>query len=206
MGLNLRAYVPLLLLTVFPGDTSAQDRVGVPSPGAVRIIFVGDVMLDRHPGEVVAAGGDPFKKTAAILEGADIVVANLECVVATGGQRVEKHFTFRADPRCLPLLAKHVDAVSLANNHTCDFGKPALVEMLGRIEAADCTASGPVVTRPPRTRLWCCGAKVCGSHCWRTTASIPAKPRPAPARPGSPGSKSGGQSRTSAQPAPTPTW
>jgi len=102
----------------------------------VRIILVGDVMLDRQPGDMVARGCDPFKKVAAILEGADIVVANLECVVATGGKRVAKHFTFRADPRCLPLLAKHVDAVSLANNHTCDFGKPGLVEMLERIEGA----------------------------------------------------------------------
>jgi poly-gamma-glutamate synthesis protein (capsule biosynthesis protein) len=129
----------------------------------VRIIFVGDVMLDRHPGEVVAAGGDPFKKTAAVLEGADIVVANLECVVATGGQRVEKHFTFRADPRCLPLLAKHVDAVSLANNHTCDFGKPALVEMLGRIDGAglhsfgagrdEAAAHAPLVLRRKGLRI-----------------------------------------------------
>jgi len=102
----------------------------------VRIIFVGDVMLDRLPGKVVARGGDPFEKVAAILEGADIVVANLECVVATGGRHAEKHFTFRAHPRCLPLLAKHLDAVSLANNHTCDFGKPALEEMLGRIKDA----------------------------------------------------------------------
>ncbi len=101
----------------------------------MRIVFVGDVMLDRHPGEIVAKGGDPFKETAAILDGAEIRVANLECVVASGGQPLDKHFTFRADPRCLPLLAKHLDAVSLANNHTCDFGKPALVEMLGRIDA-----------------------------------------------------------------------
>ena len=133
------------------------------SPGAVRIIFVGDVMLDRQPGKVVARGGDPFKKAAAILEGADIVVANLECVVATGGQRVEKHFTFRADPRCLPLLAKHLDAVSLANNHTCDFGKPALVEMLGRIEGAglhgfgagrdEAAAHAPLVLRRKGLRI-----------------------------------------------------
>jgi poly-gamma-glutamate synthesis protein (capsule biosynthesis protein) len=133
---TLRAFLPLLLFTLLPGTASAQDRVGASPAGTVRIIFVGDVMLDRQPGEVIARGGDPFHKTAAILTGADLVVANLECVVASGGRRVEKHFTFRARPGCLPLLAKHVDAVSLANNHTCDFGKPALVEMLGRIEGA----------------------------------------------------------------------
>lgn len=142
MGQILRATVPLLLLLLLPGAASAQDRIGSPSSELVRIIFVGDVMLDRLPGEVVARGGDPFKKVEAILKGADIVVANLECVVAAGGQRAEKHFTFRAHPRCVPLLAKHLDAVSLANNHTCDFGKPALVEMLGRIEGVGLRSFG----------------------------------------------------------------
>ena len=164
-------------------------------------------MLARQPGELVARGGDPFNKATAILAGADIVVANLECVVATGGRPAEKHFTFRAHPRCLPVLAKHLDAVSLANNHTGDFGKPAFVEMLGRIEGAglhafgagrdEAAAHAPLVLRRE---------KVCGSRCWHTTRSIPAMPRPAPARPGSPGSTHGGQPRTSGRPAPAPTW
>jgi poly-gamma-glutamate synthesis protein (capsule biosynthesis protein) len=163
MGTALRVSAPLLLTAFLPGAASAQDRTGAPSPGTVHIAFVGDVMLDRLPGEVVARGGDPFEKVAAILDEADFVVANLECVVATGGRRAEKHFTFRAHPRCLPLLAKHLDAVSLANNHTCDFGKPALVEMLGRLEGAglhsfgagrdEASAHAPLVLRRNGLRI-----------------------------------------------------
>ncbi|MDR3634201.1 MAG: CapA family protein [Isosphaeraceae bacterium] len=100
------------------------------------LVFVGDVMLDRIPGEHVAKGKDPFADCASILEAADLTVGNLECVVATGGERVVKKYTFRASPHCLPFLTRYFDAVSLANNHTGDFGKGALVEEMERLEQA----------------------------------------------------------------------
>ena len=39
-------------------------------------------------------------------------------------------FTFRAHPRVIPVLKKHFDAVTLANNHSGDFGPDAFAEML----------------------------------------------------------------------------
>lgn len=104
-----------------------------PSP-KVRLLFAGDIMLDNLPGEAVAKGGDPFAHFAPILDGADLVVGNLECVVATVGQKVLKPYNFRAHPRVVPLLARYFDAVSVANNHTGDFGKEALVEMLDLLD------------------------------------------------------------------------
>ena len=88
----------------------------------VRVVFVGDIMLDCLPGKVIERGDDPFQAFAALLSDADFTVGNLECVVATRGAAVKKPYTFRAHPRCVPLLVKHFDAVSLANNHTGDFG------------------------------------------------------------------------------------
>jgi poly-gamma-glutamate synthesis protein (capsule biosynthesis protein) len=97
------------------------------SPTAT-LAFVGDIMLDELPGEAIAAGRDPFEAFAAILARADYVIGNLECVIATGGEKVDKPFNFRAHPRCIPVLKRHFDAVSLANNHSGDYGKDALVE------------------------------------------------------------------------------
>lgn len=103
---------------------------------AVTLAFVGDVMLADGPGRVIARGRDPFAHVAERLRRADVRIANLECVVATGGRALDKPWTFRAHPRVLPVLQRHVDVVSLANNHSGDFGREAFTEMLGLLERA----------------------------------------------------------------------
>ncbi|RZL30980.1 MAG: CapA family protein, partial [Rubrivivax sp.] len=70
------------------------------------------------------------------MKGADLRIANLECVIATGGTRAVKPWTFRAHPRTLDVLRRHVDVVSLANNHSGDFGPAAFAEMLNRLQQA----------------------------------------------------------------------
>jgi poly-gamma-glutamate synthesis protein (capsule biosynthesis protein) len=102
---------------------------------SVSIAFVGDIMLDEMPGKIIKSGKDPFKPFEEILNAADIRVGNLECVVATkGNPEPHKPFTFRAHPRTLKLLKRHFDAVSLANNHSGDFGPIAFGEMLGLLK------------------------------------------------------------------------
>lgn len=101
----------------------------------VHIVWMGDVMLADGPGRLIKKGGDPFKPFAAILDQADLRVANLECVVAASGKALDKPWTFRASPKVLPLLKRHVDVVSVANNHSGDFGRAAFAEMLGRLKS-----------------------------------------------------------------------
>jgi len=116
---------------------SAPTQVSSPAASpVVRMVWMGDVMLADGPGQVVAKGGDPFAAVARALAQADVRVANLECVIAQGGQALDKPWTFRAHPRVLPLLSRHVDVVSVANNHAGDYGKQAFAEMLGRLQAA----------------------------------------------------------------------
>lgn len=127
--MNKRCMWALLLLAL---SLKAAADVTV-----VSIAFVGDIMLDDTPGKVVRQGRDPFAPFAAILKAADYRVGNLECVVATGGTaEPAKPYTFRAHPRVLPLLRRHFDAVSLANNHSGDYGSAAFDEMLGRLGKA----------------------------------------------------------------------
>ncbi|MGB7810691.1 MAG: CapA family protein [Polyangia bacterium] len=91
--------------------------------GTVRIVFVGDIMLDGGPGHVITSGGDPFAGVASVLQNADITVGNLECAIVKKGHAVDKPYTFRGPESALPLLKKHLSAVSLANNHSGDWGK-----------------------------------------------------------------------------------
>jgi Bacterial capsule synthesis protein PGA_cap len=114
---------------------ASTPRSAPPGAGPVRFAFVGDMQLDDGPGRVIRRGKDPFAPFAPWLSQADVRVGNLECVVARGGEKEPfKPFTFRAHPRVLPVLARHMDVVALANNHSGDFGPAAFSEMLGLLQ------------------------------------------------------------------------
>jgi len=106
-----------------------------PAPdNPVSLVFAGDIVLDDTAGEMIARGQDPFADFTSVFAGADIRIANLECVVATTGSAGEKNYTFRAHPRTLPILKRHFDALALANNHSGDYGREAFAEMLGLLQ------------------------------------------------------------------------
>ena len=117
------------LLICLPLPALADDR-------PVSMVFVGDVMLADQVGQGIQNGQDPLQPFAAILKQSDIRIANLECVIATNGEAEDKPYTFRAHPRVVSLLKRHFDAVSLANNHTGDFGPTAFKQMLQLLQKA----------------------------------------------------------------------
>lgn len=108
----------------------------------LSLVFAGDTTLDDAPGALIERGGDPLAKVAHLFQGADIRLVNLECVVSTIGSPGDKVFTFRAHPRVLPVLRRHVDAVTLANNHSGDYGREAFADMLGLLERAGIAQTG----------------------------------------------------------------
>lgn len=71
---------------------------------------------------------------SAAYKKADLRLVNLECVIAKDGipwDKTPKVFFFRADPHAIDVLKiAEVNYVSLANNHTLDFGEEALLEMI----------------------------------------------------------------------------
>ena len=93
-------------------------------------------MLDGGPGHAITHGQDPFAEFASLLHGADVAVCNLECVLAGGGQQVLKPYTFRGPQQAVPLLKQYFTAVSVANNHTGDYGPEAFVDQLAMLEKA----------------------------------------------------------------------
>jgi poly-gamma-glutamate capsule biosynthesis protein CapA/YwtB (metallophosphatase superfamily) len=98
---------------------------------SLTLAAVGDVMLARTVDASIAAEGPglPFAGALSALKTADIVTANLECTAAQSGTPAAKGFTFRASPAALDALtAGGVNVVSLANNHSLDFGPSALLE------------------------------------------------------------------------------
>jgi poly-gamma-glutamate synthesis protein (capsule biosynthesis protein) len=103
----------------------------------VTLLFAGDLMLADGPGQTIARGGDPLAPFAAILNAADFRIGNLEIPIANGGQpHASKIATFRADPQVVPVLHGRFDAVSLANNHSGDYGHDAFVETMRHLSNA----------------------------------------------------------------------
>lgn len=111
-------------------------RRKVSPPGVVSIVFVGDVMLDNGPGNVVAAGRDPFAACAGLLLDADFTVGNLECVLGRGGRQVLKAYTFRGATDSPRFLKPYFSVLGVANNHSLDFGPDGLVESLAVLDRA----------------------------------------------------------------------
>jgi len=48
---------------------------------SVRVVFVGDIMLDGSPGHVNTGGGDPSSSVGARLRDADATLGNPECAI-----------------------------------------------------------------------------------------------------------------------------
>jgi poly-gamma-glutamate capsule biosynthesis protein CapA/YwtB (metallophosphatase superfamily) len=103
----------------------------------VTLLFAGDLMLADGPGKTIASGGDPLAPFASILNDADYRIGNLEVPVASSGQpHATKIVTFRAEPNTLTVLQGRFDAVSLANNHSGDYGHEAFIETMQHLANA----------------------------------------------------------------------
>jgi poly-gamma-glutamate synthesis protein (capsule biosynthesis protein) len=96
----------------------------------IRMVFVGDMMLAETVGQFMRKGGDPLQHVRHLFKGADITIGNLETAVGTGGIQADKPYTFLAHPRVVPFLKNNFSAVSLANNHSVDFGLKTFAHML----------------------------------------------------------------------------
>jgi len=114
----------------------------------IVLAFTGDVMLGRLVNEMIGHMGPYYVwgDTLQLLKKADLRLINLECVIAEDGKpwdRSPKVFFFRADPHAIDVLkVAGIDYLSLANNHTLDFGEEALLEMLKRLDEAGIAHSG----------------------------------------------------------------
>jgi len=112
----------------------------------IVINAVGDVMLaGRWAPELKKRGyGFPFGGVLAELAVGDINLANLESPIATGGSEFRsKKFRFLAEPEVAHAIrSAGFNLVSLANNHSMDFGGDALAETFQHLAAAGITWVG----------------------------------------------------------------
>ena len=174
-----------------PGDRVVVDLATAPGgywmatgTAMVRVALTGDVHGEGPVRSLLARGGTPFADTAAVLGAADVAVINLETAVGSLGEPATKEYVFQADPALLRAARDAgVDVVSLANNHSLDYGVDALFETITNARAAGLAVVGagrnaaeayaPAVVGAPGRRVAVVGLTAVLSGGWAATAGRP---------------------------------
>lgn len=148
---------PRLRITPTPLAPDASRTHSDDLSAPLTVAFVGDVQADPRAAPLTS---DDLKQLAgdglgALLRGADLVVANLECPLTDRGEptpyktarelREKKEFVFRATPAAGLQLARclGLDITCLANNHIQDYGPQGVADTRGWLREAGILTAGP---------------------------------------------------------------
>ena len=97
---------------------------------SITILGAGDILIDREKPESI------FQYVADYLRSGDITFVNAEQGYCDKGHPNPIHASY-SDPRNLPaLLYAGIDVLSLANNHTLDWGTEGLLDTMTRLKKA----------------------------------------------------------------------
>lgn len=78
-----------------------------------------------------------FQNFKEIFEADDLTLINLECVLTNETNRVEKTFNIKGKPEYTGIMtSSSIEAVSLGNNHSADYGPQSLVDTKAALDAA----------------------------------------------------------------------
>jgi poly-gamma-glutamate synthesis protein (capsule biosynthesis protein) len=142
LGRSILAAALALALAGVHGGRPAQAS----EPGTVRLMAVGDMeMAFGVSRRIVNIGPEvPLAAVVDIFNEADVVIGNLECSLSRNGEPwPNKQLHFAATPLAATALAVGgVDVVSVANNHSLDFGRQAFLETLARLDDAGVAHAG----------------------------------------------------------------
>jgi len=137
--------IPVSTTATEPVPPATKSPASVPGP--LRVIAVGDIMLDGTARPVFAQNGYDyaFASVRHLFQGAAMVFGNLEGpLTARGTGEQDKTYVFRSPPEPVSRALKNAGftVVSLANNHTLDFGPEGLQDTIDALDAAGIAHAG----------------------------------------------------------------
>jgi poly-gamma-glutamate capsule biosynthesis protein CapA/YwtB (metallophosphatase superfamily) len=147
---NFRSIVYFFFLLFYASCASVNNDNATaakrPETGTVEILLAGDLMLDWGIKDTIKAKDPeyPVKNLNEFLSNFDYRFCNLECPVSeTGDARPDKKYVFLGDPEHLEMLKyAGINGVSLANNHSNDFGQSALLDTIHNLERYGIDSAG----------------------------------------------------------------
>ncbi|WP_066173270.1 CapA family protein [Bacillus marinisedimentorum] len=133
-------YVMLsLMLSLLMGYSAAEDMEIDLKQEPVTVTFAGDIMMDRSVRQAIAEHGPlyPFTEVRELVSAADYAVANLETAVTGRHEKYPKMYNFKSTPEALDGVKQAgFDLVTLANNHTMDYGIDGLLDTMAYVNSA----------------------------------------------------------------------
>lgn len=146
---SLVAVIAVMLMTLGVLWWDAQRS----APPAHDLIFGGDVMLGRDVERWTEAGANPLGGIAPLLESAGGVIVNLESPLTEASSPADKSIVLRASPdQVRHLSGAGVTAVTLANNHTFDYGLEGFRETIRVLDEAGISHTGAGENEDEATR------------------------------------------------------
>lgn len=136
-----------------PEVTPAPAATAEPEPEYFTVSMIGDCTLSASPdkrgwgiGFQMTVGSDmsyPFANTAEYLRDDYLTIANLECNLSDKSYSSIEQFTFLGKAGYARILTEgSVEFVTLANNHTLDFGQGAYADTKAALDAVGVTYAG----------------------------------------------------------------
>ncbi|HEV7898647.1 MAG TPA: CapA family protein [Planosporangium sp.] len=124
-------------------STGASAAAGSSAAGDVTLAFAGDVHFADRTADLLTDPANAFGPVAATLRGADVAMVNLETSVTDRGTPEPKQFHFRAPASAFEAVrGAGVDVVTIANNHSLDYGPVGLTDTLDNARKAGVPAIG----------------------------------------------------------------
>lgn len=113
-------------------STSSLISLSPTPPPLVSLIAVGDISFSRSVERIVKKENNyfyPFLKVSDFLKTGDIVFGNLETPITPGRETQTGEMIFRSNPQSAQALKQAgFNILSLANNHTPNFGEKGLLD------------------------------------------------------------------------------
>ena len=109
------------------------------------VTAVGDIIPARHVAEAMAKHGTnfPFAPMRGLMKGSDVTVGDLECPLTDRIEAPHEGMTFAAPTSAvggLELLG--INVITLANNHSTNFGRQAFTDTLKTLKDSDIKYAG----------------------------------------------------------------
>ena len=173
------AVTATLAATPSPSPTPVPTSSPTPAPVRYVLSFVGDCTLatlhewqttrGSFPDLVDGDWNYPFANVRDYFLEDDLTLANLECAFTDRTAPVSKDYRFRATPAHAEILrAGGVEAVSLANNHSGDYGAEGYADT-----AAALADQGVSYTDGETPLLYDCGGLLVGILSFNTVEAFP---------------------------------
>lgn len=128
-------------------EAPAQEAAATEDNGdTLSLALVGDLLPAARVLDLMKMNGFdyPFRAAKPYLEAADITAGNLETPITTRGTPAEnKQYVFRGTQEAIPAMKEAgFDYLSLANNHTLDYGWEGLSDTMDNLDDAGMQHSG----------------------------------------------------------------